>query len=522
MGQNTGSNPTRAHHGFRTRPRSWSAQKTSALAIAVVLVGALHQNAHAVDTAVCDWKKPIAVPGKPVAPANALQQMTAQLLDCQKNAEFLSTLGQLLNSQGRYVEASDHLERALLLEPDLKDAQLSYAIALAGSGDFVSAKAMIDNLLNDPDLPATLRPLIENQKILLAGSNGTQELATFQTRISLATRFGYDSNLLGSPNLSSLALTLPGQTVVLPLDENYLARPAAYARADLQLELSRTTPQGVRWDAMASLRGRYSPAVHTAGNSQIDISIERSDFTSSRARTAETARPDSTTSQPGAWNIAFPAGGSYVNASASALRSNAGTRFSAFGLGGGWGGTWQTEASSACQARAGMELQDRNYLDNNVLSGRYKGLSLNWSCDYTNSAQLTFGFKAGRDHPSDSARPGGVQLQTSFKAAAFLPQTFLHAGTTVVTASSAAAPTRNGFLMDLEFSRLNDLSGYSPIIDSGRSRSVTRIAARLEYQYFFSQSVKAFVGAEWVGQASNIALFGSSSRGGYSGLRKSW
>ena len=519
MGKPLCPGKTRTHHFAGDTPSP--AVQRSALAVAIAFLGAFSPHAQALETPACAWKKipPDIAVAEPDSPPLVLQRMLAQLPDCQKDAQFLAALGQLLNSQARYLEAADHLERALLLEPDLKDAQLSYAIALAGSGDISSAKAMIDNLLSDPDLPAALRPLISNQKALLTHPNGNgnangnghgSTLAdpyAWQTRFTLASRIGHDSNLLGSPDLNNLALTLAGQTIVLPLDENYLARPAPYARTEAQLQVNRTTPEGVRWDAMASLRSRYSPAIDTAGSSQIDLSIERSDLMS---------RPSSleaTTSRTS---------GSYFNASASALDASSGTQFFAWGLGAGWATAWRTQALSACQARAGLELQERNYLDNEVLSGRYIGLSLNWSCETNSGAQLTLGLKAGADHPGNENRPGGVQHQASLKAAAYLPQSLLGLGSPLANASASRGSVRNGFLLDLELSQQQDSSGYSPIIDSGRSRNVSRSAARIEYQYFFSRSFQAVLGAEWVSQVSSIALFGLNSQGAYTGLRKSW
>ena len=504
----------RTRHFLGRTPSYAMRRAVLTVAIAIAIFGTFSPHANALETPPCAWKKipPGIAVGEPDSPAVVLQRMLAQLPDCQKDAQFLSALGQLLNSQGRYLEAADHLERALLLEPDLKDAQLSYAIALAGSGDISSAKAMLDTLLGDPDLPAELRPLISSQKALLANPNGNgmPDPHAWQTRFTLATRIGHDSNLLGSPDLNSLALTLAGQTIVLPLDENYLARPAPYARTEAQLQVNRTTPEGVRWDAMASLRSRYSPAISTAGSSQLDVSIERSDLSLRQSPSQTTTATTTRTA------------GSYINASASALDASSGTQFSAWGLGVGWATAWRTQALSACQARAGLEFQERNYLDNEVLSGRYIGLSLNWSCETISGTQLTLGFKAGTDHPGNEGRPGGVQHQASLKAAAYLPQDLLGLGSPTADLSTSKGTFRNGFLVDLEFSQQQDSSGYSPIIDSGRSRNVSRSAARVEYQYFFSRSFQAVLGAEWVGQVSSIALFGLTSQGAYTGLRKSW
>ena len=491
-------------------------------------LAAVSPAAHAVEIPACaePSKSPINT-AQPVAERTAaeLQRMLALLPTCQKDASFLAALGQLLNSLGRYLEAADHLEHALMLEPDLKDAQFSYAIALTGSGDVASARALIDNLLNDAALPADLRPLIARQKALLANGGAVADPSAWEKRFTLSTRIGYDSNLLGSPNITSLPVVTPaGQTIVLPLDGNFLARPAGYVRADAQLELGRIAADGARWDAVASLRGRYSPALATAGSTQVDLLVERSHFTPNQAPSQASSVAAPANALPGASVPQFSTGssGSYVNASASALNSNSGTRFAAAGLGGGWGNTWRTAASSNCQSRTGLELQERKYLDNEVLSGRYTGFSLNWSCENLHGVRLLLGIKAGRDQAPDASRPGGNQQQASVRVGAFLPQTLLNVAGPLAGVASPATGIRNGLSLDFEHSQQQDSSIYSAFIDSERSRKISRTALRIEYQYTFSRSVQGVFGAEWVGQTSNIELFRLGSQGVYSGLRMGW
>jgi hypothetical protein len=504
----------------------------SAVFVAVVSVIALAiaaPSAHALEISACAVSPKPRVGALVSGPeqAAALQRMLAQLQTCQKDAVFLAALGQLLNSQERYLEAADHLEHALMLEPDLKDAQFSYAIALTGSGDVASARALIDNLLDDADLPEALRPLIERQKARLAMGAATLDATPWQKRFTFATRAGYDNNLLGSPNITSLPLTLAGQTLVLLLDGNYLARPAGYLRAEAQAEFARAPSEGVRLDALVAFRARYSPALAAAGSTQIDFLVERSAFTpslpfgqtngtpsSASPRTNGASSPHSTTDTS--------ASGSYLNVTASALNANSGTRFVAAGLGGGWGFAWRGVDSRFCQARTGLELQERKYLDNEVLSSSYTGLSLNWSCENQNGAQLLLGFKAGRDRANDLNRPGGHQQQASVRFGAYLPRAVLPFGTSSVAAPSSTSGLRRGLSLDFEHSQQQDASTYSPIIDSGRSRNVSRTAIRIEYLYSFSGAVQGVVGAEWVGQTSNIQLFKLGSQGVYSGLRVGW
>ena len=418
----------------------------------------------------------------------SVQRLLQAVPACQKDALFLATLGQKLNEAARYLEAADHLERALMLDASLKDAQLSYAIALTGSGDLASADALLAQLLADPALPSALRPLIEKQQAALgelARASGAAALAGikpggWQSRLTLAARVGYDSNLLGSPNLGSMALTLAGQTLVLALDDSYLARSGNYVRAEAQVDAQRSAADGSRWDAMASLRSRYSATVAEAGSSQLDLLLERSQ------------------GQDGGL-------GHYLNATGTVLESKAGMHYTATGLAGGL--VWRASAAPACQARLGLEWQARNYLQNPVLSGRYGGTAAYLTCQTAAGPQWLLGLKTGHDQPQDELRAGGEQQQSSLRLSAYLPR---------------LAPLPGGLLLDLEQSRQNDATGYSPIIENGLARSVARRSARLEYQLALSQATLWLLGAEKIAQSSTLELFQQDSWGAYSGLRVSW
>ena len=427
-----------------------------------------------------------------------VERMLRGVSGCQKDALFLAELGQLLNVLGRHLEAADHLERAIMLDADLKDAQLSYAIALAGIGDTRSAIAFIEGLLADPALPAELRAHIERQKTTLTLIAAP---ASWQRRFSLATRLGYDSNLLGSPNLGSLALTLPGQTLILPLDDSYLARSGTYARADAQLDLHHAAPGGGRWDMLASLRSRVSPSVPKADSNQFELLLERSTH-------MPATLPAGVTRQTGA----------YMNVSVLTLSANSGTRYDALGFAGGLGLTWRAPFAAECRSRLGGEITERRYLDNQVLSGRYKGATIFNACEAPSGVQALLGFKAGRDSPIDSARAGGAQRQFSLRMATYLPLAVLGTGLRWPWLEASRA----GVLLDYERSHQADSTGYSPILNDGSVRSVSRQAMRLEYQHPLSASLRWVLGAEQVAQASTLGLFRLDSWGVHTGLRLVW
>ena len=443
---------------------------------------------------------------------NPLERMQAALPTCGKDPMFLAGLGALLNQRLRYTEAQEYLELALMLEPGLLGAQLNYAIALAGSGDLASAEAMLDTVLANPEVSPSLRKAVARQKASLSSTYAPSE---WQSRLTLGLRLGFDSNLLGSPNLGSLTLTSGGQTQIVLLDESYLSKPGGYVRADAQLDVRRQDGDGTRWDLLASMRSRYSPVDSAAGSTQVDLAIERSHFTV----------------VPGDRAAKGPAStqGSYMGLSVSELAAQAGTRYSALGVTAGWGRNWggnilnsangATAGKAAnCQARGGLEFQERNYLNNQLLSGRYTGFSASMSCAEAGGVVWLAGLKAGRDLAKDSLRPGGDQVQVNLRLAA-----------TVAVADLFSQPAewlgpllRGSLLADADLGHYSDSNPYSAFIESGRLRITSSGAARMEYQYPLAKSIQWATGAEWVAQRSTLELFRQHGWGGYTALRATW
>jgi tetratricopeptide (TPR) repeat protein len=406
-----------------------------------------------------------------------IEQLIEALPECQREPEYLAGLGNILNQKGRYAEAADHLERALMLSPELKGAQLDYAISLAGMGEIESARLLLDEILADPSLPATLNPALEKQRRTLLSSTD------LQSRLIVGARVGHDSNLLGSPNLTSLTLTFPDQTVVLPLDQSSLPKAGAYERLDVQLESRKQTLAGGQFESFLGLRTRRSGSAPDADSRQGDALVDYSNY----LRRNNGA-------------------GFYTGGAASILRAGSGIRYNAYGVSAGLG---SARLLAGCDSRMGLDIQKRKYLDNDLLSGSYSGIATSMSCD-RQSVQWLVSAKAGVDRADHAERAGGNQAQYALRAAAVI---------------SSVGPRRfdkGRILVDTEFNQSRDSSGYSALLESGRSRVIRRNSARLEYQYPLSDSLQWVAGAEWVSQRSNIALFASRSWGPYLALRGAW
>ncbi len=464
------------------RPRrraAWPLARRTAVALAACALGA---TAHA--QADAEYL--------PQLPCDALAQQDAspeQLLPhlqrCQRSSTYLAHLGHQLNRQQRYPEAAEHLERAILFDPDATAAQMDYAIALAGSGDTLSALQLMAALLQRPGLPPEQRAALMAARARWAQAAHTP---LRQTRLQAGLRWGWDNNLLGAPNLSSLTLTFPSEVIQLPLDESNRPRPGTYLRTDARLDHTHLQPSGTRWDLGLALLHRRSPAVPEAGSHQAEAVLERS--------------------HPGApQGTLWARTGHYLGASGAWLHTGSGTSYRSLGTAAGL--QWQPQAASAartCQSRLGLETQQRNLHSNPLLSGRYWGLAAQWHCaSLPQAPQWRVHLRTGQDRPLQPGRPGGAQHETALRATWSLPH----------------SPSAT-WLLDAELTHTRDATGYSPLLANNTPRRQSRAALRLEYQHTWPGGLQALAGLEAVAQHSNLPLFGLRSQGVYLGLRASW
>ena len=143
---------------------------------------------------------------------SVLPQELLKLSECQQDSAWLGWVGWALNQNGRYAEAVDYLERSLMLEPRPLRVQMDYAIALAGSGDGMASIQLMQSLLQEPLLPEPLRATLAREVARWSAPDPQQG---WRHRGYVAAKLGHDTNLLGTPDLSSLTLTIQGQNVQL-------------------------------------------------------------------------------------------------------------------------------------------------------------------------------------------------------------------------------------------------------------------------------------------------------------------
>ncbi len=414
-------------------------------------------------------------------PAGAsLQEALAKVPDCQRNPAFLAHIGRQLNAEARYFEALDHLERAIMLDPTLVTAQLDYAIALAGTGDNLSARQLLDNIIAQPDTTPDMRQALVRAKQRLprpaAFATPVEAGGPLTLQLGANARLGHDTNLLGAPSVTRLELTFPGEVIDLPLSENNFPRPGAYTRAEAKLELAYQNADGSRWGVAANLMQRKSAAVPESNTRQSEFAFEYN--------------PPLANGSGGYWGV------SRVN-----LSNNTGTEYNSLGAVMGLQSSAHiTQARSICTGRVGADWQDRQISSNPILSGRYTGLSAQWSCNTPEGGQWQVFVKSGADRPVNLERPGGEQAVSSLRG-------FVSTG---------------AVLLDIEINRAQDTTGYSPLLDNNAVRQTTRLNARLEYQRQLVGRMAATLGFEWSHQVSNLPLFRLQGWGPYVAVRYVW
>ncbi len=490
------------------------------------------------------------------ARSRATEAALTRLALCENDADFLTRLGASLNTLARFEEALEHLERALLLRPDEPLARYSYAWALHELGDSSAARELLTDLSPWAAPSAQRDALARAHRLLLArvapettGNSVNASLAgaplntapmpslawsgsrsLWQAQWQLTA--GHETNLLGSPRATSLNLTITGLpsgetvTINVPLDESVRPRPGPYQQAQGQLRwqqqslmpLSVTNRNGAsegqgasthalvppsawrlwQWDTLLSVRHRQADSVPGAGFTQVDAAVDL---------LSRTVRPTATGLQPTAWEPRLNWPDVYATLGATGLRSESGVRYASTQAAAGWQVPWQ----GACDLRLGGEWQDRRYLSNAILNGRYAGAVGSLRCNRLQLRQapstgrtpqwptgLSLQLRAGQDRPETSARPGGPQQQRGARAGLSAPSWFI----------------------EVDHNQQQDRSPYSALIEPGTSRQLRRTTARAEWwQPLPLPGLQLVAGAESSLQHSNIVLFDTRNAGVYLALR---
>lgn len=382
--------------------------------------------------------------------------------------------GRQLNAAGRYTEAAERIEAALLRSPDDRQLQLEYAIALAGSGDVASAQQLLIQLRNEADLDAEMHRQID----ALLRKSWLQPYLSNLPHGNVSLVIGHDDNLLGTPSQGAFNLTLPGGNLAVIPSDDQKPRAGFFTRADIRFDGAlpvgpfQTPSQPLRYGLFLSLR--KTPG-QPADRSHWGVMLEKT-------------------------QLLFPS--SYLQASHQQLNVQAEPVYRQTLLGAGLavvGSAW----GLSCRTRLGGELQHRSYPQIDQLDGQYTGLQVLTHCL---APALQLSLRHGQDRPQQASRPGGTQLQTAIKLA---HQTSFYQGNVRVEA---------------EWSWQRDATGFSPLLENNRRRALQRGIYRVEYHGQASGPLgwQPFVSLEWMQQQANLPLFSLRNRVISVGVMMNW
>lgn len=458
-------------------------------------------------------------------------QLAEHLPRCEKNPAYLLQLGQARNRQHRYEQAADHLERALMLAPDQPATLLQYAIALAGSGDILSALNLMGDLRQRPDLPIPLRAELQalatrwTQRLQppadmllpwIGSASANADTPQQTTALSAALTQGYDSNLQGASRLSALTLTLPDQSITLPIAPDQQPRAGAVLQAELRASHHRRMAGGGRWSLQGALQQRHTPALPDLSSTQAELQL---DYTAAPIWQASSAI-ENVAKNPSATSATSVLPGAtwapWLTIGLAGLHTPGGTRYGGRSLSLGLERARSATRSGEgdCTGRWAIDTQQRSLRHNPTLSSHYLGTSLQWQCTYAGaSRQWLTALRAGRDRARDPGRPGGDQAQAGLRLGLLAPAPALPG------LALGGAPR---WLLDADYTYSRDARGYSPLLEEGRVRHSHRLTLRLEWQQPIAAGLQFVLGVESVTQNASLPLFRVRSHGLWLGMRGQW
>lgn len=372
---------------------------------------------------------------------------------CLQTSEYFALLGAAQLNVGRLAEALESLERALLLEPGNGGAQIDYAQALYLQGQIFSALELNGLLLQRDDLPEGLQPM-------LASRQRNWRAMTRQTSVQADVLLGYDSNLNGAPAPSQITLTLSGDSVVLPLNEEYRPKAGPYTNLRLAGRYRQLAPEH-QHNFVAELRGRVS---EDADSDLLQLDTRYAFIKPGRQRS---------------WQLV--AGMSHLFFGGSPL-------YTATEL----GGRYVPSFSRACRPYVSGATQHQLFHNQSTLSAVESKIGAGISCPLDNGMgrhQLTAEISALNNTPVNDGRPGGHRngWQVSFDWQVQL---------------------RNALISSqLNHTQLDDSRGYNPLLNDNAKRWVGRSYLLMQYRRPMGSSSDLLVNFYHQHQRSNLNLF---------------
>lgn len=412
----------------------------------------------------------------------SLAQLAAWAEACDDNAFFQAHRGAVLLSQGQTEAAAVALEKALMLNPDLPGAQLDYAQALAQIGLKGSARAMLKEVLQRPDIQPGLKQQLSPAQDAPALAGKLMAEPELQWLGLLQTAYGHESNLNSATHTDNLTLYLSNGPVTLGLSDN--AKPVAG-----QAFKSSAAVQGV-WKGQGgqemllnALLTSKTGAASVGGNSQ------------SAEAALKYSVPVLAGAASGHWQIAL--GGTQYWLGNQTAYTDQGTQMKY---------VWDTPGSS-CKLAPALGQIDQRFPQSVSLNGVYTYGRLDWVCGGTKDLETHIAVGGGQDVAQDGTRPGGNRSRADV----------LIRHEQIV--SVAGWPALTGQLSAwVRYAHSQDKLAYSELLGDLKS-NIHRTDLGLAYWVPVSKQWRVGANLEATSQKSNNTLFNLKNSVFYVGLR---
>ena len=408
----------------------------------------------------------------------SLEQLANLAEACDENAFFHAFRGAQLLAVGQTEAAAVVLEKALLINPDLPGAQLDFAQALAQIGLKGSARAILNEVLQRPDI----QPELKNQ---LTKAQSLQTLPSWQWQTLAQTSYGHESNLNSATYTDSLTLYLSNGPVTLGLTDN--AKPAS----------------GGAFKSSVAVQG----AMRLGGAQELSVSAAMNNKAGAASvggnnRTAEGALkyslPILAGNASGVWQVAL-GGTQFWLASQTAYTDQAAQlKFS-----------WDT-LGAACKLAPSVGAIEQKFPQAPTLNGTYAYARMDWVCSTSKNHETHFAFGGGQDKAQDANRPGGNRTRTDVL--------LRHEQLVQMPVMPLVGNLSGQLTAWLRHANSKDKLAYSELLGELKS-DTKRTDAGLGYWVPISKMWSAGLNIETTSQRSNNTLFNLKNLAVYAGIR---
>lgn len=368
-------------------------------------------------------------------------------------------LGVLALRSRQYGIALNAFERVVLQQPAHAGAWLDLAIASFHLGDDASAEQLFLYVRTHFDPPPPVLQTIEEYRHLLA----ERAMARRTWQAQLGTALGWTDNANSGPALDKIQLTSGGQRYDIALDPRQHPRPAHFLQADALL---RWAPEAIAVSGLGFLfygQQRRNAGIMSDFNQGVSIAA---------ANIEQPLGPYTWGAQLAMQDFRLGQARLYrAQVAELALRRETGP----------------------CQLQAGLEAERRRYGDMPDLDGDIHSLRLGGECRLAYPGHiLGLLLRTSRDLASRQ-RAGGEQRRHEILVSYRHP---LGPGRLEYSARSAQQA---------------DAEGYSPLLEDGARRRVTRSQWALAFVLPLGLSQEWYLSAQYYKQQSNIPLFTQST-----------